>query len=90
MEIINLNPPKSSIFISDNSVIADEESCLRKGSSHIVVDVRSNAWISRMVDIKSVIVQTLVHHLIDNIPFLDSAGLETWMCILLDVPGGVR
>ena len=69
---INLNPPESVVFIRHYSIITDEECCARKGFPNMFIYLDSEAGISRMVDIESVIVQSLVYHLIDYIPFVDT------------------
>ena len=67
-----MNPPKSVIFIRHYSIITDEECYARKGFPYMFIYLNSESRISGVVDIEGVIVQSLVHHLIDYIPLVDT------------------
>ena len=78
----NLSPAKSVIFIRHNSVITDEECCARKGFPDMFIYLNSDARISRMVEIEGMIVQSLVNHLIDDIPLVDTKTIKMLKSLL--------
>ena len=71
-----MNPPESVVFIRHYSIITDKKCGPRKGISDMFIYLNSDARIAGMVDIEGVIVKSLVNHLIDDIPFVDTKTIK--------------